>query len=65
MAYPWELIRRAQANRRQPRPLVRQENHTVAEQRELPVPETWQTRHGAYDRLMRSHDRVHTRHLGG
>lgn len=64
MAYPWELIRRAQAGRRQTRPVAPQERQP-AEERTPSASKTWQSRHGTYDRLMRSHDRVHTRHIGG
>lgn len=65
MTYPAELIRRARENRRQPHPPAREESRPAAEPREPSAPGTWQARHGVYDQLMRSHDRVHTRHIGG
>lgn len=65
MAYPGELIRRAQENKRQVRPPARQDVRPAEEDRNPPATGAWQTRHDSYTRLMRSHDRVHTRHLGG
>lgn len=65
MAYPGELIRRARQSRQQARPAVRQELQAPEARREATAPQAWQSRHGTYDRLMRSHDRVHTRHIGG
>ena len=38
----------------------------VEKQERAPEAETpWQARHGSYERLMRSHDRMHSRHLDG
>ncbi len=65
MNYPAELIRRARESRRQPHPPAQEESHPAAELREPQPAATWQARHGVYDQLMRSHDRVHTRHIGG
>lgn len=56
MEKPSELIRRARANQnRKTSPEPRMESLRQ------PVP----LRHGAYSELMRSHDRVATRHVAG
>ncbi len=65
MAYPTELIRRARENRRMQRPIARSEAPEDGAERANPERATWQSRHGNYDRLMRSHDRLHPRHLDG
>ena len=54
MEYPSELIRRAKANRRAQTP--------PQKQLEIPRPAP---RHDSYTKLMHSHDRVRTQHLGG
>ena len=65
MAYPTELIRRARENRRMQRPpapgKATGEREACASAERAP----WQSRHMNYDRLMRSHDRMHPRHLDG
>ena len=62
MAYPAELIRRAWDMRRMRRPTeARGEAARQAEAERTPG----QSRHANYDRLMRSHDRMHPRHLDG
>ena len=65
MAYPTELIRRARENRRIQRPIARREAPEDGAERANPERVPWQSRHGNYDRLMRSHDRLHPRHLDG
>ena len=65
MAYPTELIRRARENRRMQRPIARREAPEDGAERANPEHVPWQSRHGNYDRLMRSHDRLHPRHLDG
>ena len=65
MAYPTELIRRARENRRMKKPPVRSEGAQDAAQQPESAPVSWQSLHGNYDRLMRSHDRMHPRHLDG
>ena len=65
MAYPTELIRRARENKRMQRPIVRSEAPEDGAARANPERMPWQSRHGNYDRLMRSHDRLHPRHLDG
>ena len=65
MAYPTELIRRARENRRMQRPIARREAPEDGAERANPERAPWQSRHGSYDQLMRSHDRMHSRHLDG
>ena len=65
MAYPTELIRRARENRRMQRPFARSEAPEDGAERANPERAPWQSSHGNYDRLMRSHDRLHPRHLDG
>ncbi len=65
MAYPTELIRRARENRRMRRPIARSEAQEQGVERANSERAPWQSRHGNYDRLMRSHDRLHPRHLDG
>lgn len=65
MAYPTELIRRARENRRMKRPPARSGAPEGEAGRTSAERTPWQSRHGSYDRLMRSHDRMHPRHLEG
>ena len=65
MAYPTELIRRARENRRMKRPPAPREAAEDGPERTISERAPWQSRHGSYDRLMRSHDRMHSRHLDG
>ena len=65
MAYPTELIRRARENRRMKKPPVRSEGAQEAAQQPGTERAPWQSRHASYDKLMRSHDRMHSRHLDG
>lgn len=66
MAYPAELIRRAQDMRRMRRPT---EARVEAVRADAQQPEyeraPWRSRHANYEQLMRSHDRLHPRHLDG
>ena len=62
MAYPSELIRRAQELRRIREGAVRRER---AAEQATAERAPFRSRHGSYDRLMRSHDRLHPRHLDG
>ena len=59
MTGPRELLRKAAANRR--------EGETRIEAREAPAPNRTevQPHHANYTALMRSHDRMRTRHLPG
>lgn len=65
MAYPTELIRRARENGRMKKPPVRRETPEGEAERAAAARAPWQSRHANYDRLMRSHDRMHPRHLDG
>ena len=65
MAYPTELIRRAREMRRMRKPPAPAKDAESAPQRQIGESAPWRSRHGSYDRLMRSHDRVHPRHLDG
>lgn len=62
MAYPSELIRRAQELRRIREATLRREQRTEQASGEHAP---FRSRHGNYDKLMRSHDRLHPRHLEG
>ena len=61
MENPAKLLRRAQQNRRAPaiRPAA------AREEVQTPPSPPHQSSHASYSALMRSHDRVHTRHIGG
>lgn len=61
MENPGDLIRRARANRQ--RRAIYIAPPQAAEN--APRPPQPPLRRGSYTALMRSHDRVHTRHLGG
>ena len=63
MEGPGELIRRA-ANRpgRMAHPPGERRENAPLQEESLPVPQPI-SRHGSYTALMRSHDRVHTRHI--
>ena len=65
MAFPTELIRRARENRRMKRPPAPREAAGEGAERTNAERAPWQNRHGSYDQLMRSHDRMHSRHLDG
>ena len=65
MAYPTELIRRARETRRMKKPSAPREGTEGQPQRSDAEYAPWRSRHGSYDQLMRSHDRVHPRHLDG
>ena len=65
MAYPTELIRRARETRRMKKAPAPREGAEGKLQRSDAENAPWRSRHGSYDRLMRSHDRVHPRHLDG
>ena len=54
-----EMLKRARQNRQK-----RQAVAAMHVQRDTPRPRH-QSSHGEYTALMRSHDRVHTRHLSG
>lgn len=66
MAYPAELIRRARELRRMWQSGAdRDAPARCAGERAEAQRAPWQSRHANYDRLMRSHDRLHPRHLDG
>ena len=65
MAYPTELIRRARETRRMVKTSAPAKDMEGRMQRSNAENSPWQSRHGNYDRLMRSHDRMHPRHLDG
>ena len=65
MAYPTELIRRARETRRMMKPPAIREDAQGRMQRSDAENVPWRSRHGSYDQLMRSHDRMHSRHLDG
>ena len=66
MAYPAELIRRAREMRRMHRPGADRDAPARCEEERSEAQRTpWQSRHANYERLMRSHDRLHPRHLDG
>ena len=65
MENPERLIRRAAQKSRLMRPQQETQERTQEAQEDiLPAPPP-PTRHGTYTALMRSHDRVHTRHIPG
>ena len=65
MAYPTELIRRAREARRMKKPPANREGAQDAAQQSGAERAPRQSRHASYDQLMRSHDRMHPRHLDG
>ena len=65
MTYPTELIRRARETRRMKKPPANREVSQDASQQPGTERAPWQSRHASYDKLMRSHDRMHSRHLDG
>ena len=65
MAYPTELIRRARETRRMKKLPAIREGTEGRMQRSDAEYAPWRSRHGSYDQLMRSHDRMHSRHLDG
>lgn len=65
MEGPGELIRRAAKREgRRAHPLREQKMEAPPQEESLPTPPPV-SRHGSYTALMRSHDRVHTRHIKG
>ena len=66
MDRPGELIRRASSREgRIPRQTHRQRDESMCREEELPPAPRPVSRHSSYTALMRSHDRVHTRHIDG
>ena len=66
MEGPGELIRRAAKREGRMARLPREQTAQAPVQEEnFPPPPPPVSRHGSYTALMRSHDRVHTRHIKG
>ena len=59
MENPGEMLRRAREGGKR---ILKKQDHQFPVQEALPMPPPV-SRHGSYTALMRSHDRVHTRHV--
>lgn len=64
MENPGALLRRAEQNRRLKAVLPRPEMPAQEAERMAPAPRHVSS-HASYTALMRSHDRMHTRHIAG